>query len=131
MPAQFRQIAYTIAALAGYLIPVLVAFGAISTDKSSALINLFAALGAICGTGAAGAAIKVSQQKKDGTFDPTPVIPSPEVLISGLNEVKTHLDGVIQDSQTKAAEAMGNVIALTNDTFKQTTDLFNQIVNKK
>lgn len=131
MPAKFRQLAYSIAAIAGYLIPVLVTFGAISTDKSTALINLFAALGAICGTGALGAAVKTNQQRKDGTFDPAPTLPSPDVLISGLQQIQSHINSAIEDSQAKATEAMGNVIAMTNSTFQQTNDLFNQIVNKK
>ena len=110
LPAKVRQTIYTVLSIAGYTIPVLVVFGIITSDKSSALINLVAFLGTICGTGLAGAAVKTKQQRANGVFAQT--APTTDELINSLNTIQEHINTQISDVQSKATDALSSVISV-------------------
>ena len=104
-----RQVLYVVGAVASAIVTVLAIFRIIDATTSTSLVQVIAALSSALGAGAAGtAAVVVSRQRKDGTYDisGTPV----DQALAALKAITDQRDAATADFdrvQALASQVLG------------------------
>lgn len=109
MSANTREIIYYVGTLLVGGIGLAVTVGALTADQGANIGQVITGLLTLLGASApALAAKKTGEQRKDGTFEPTPASPVLDAF-QAVDALKSHVDQVVDQAQAKVAEGVAAI----------------------
>ncbi|AKF14175.1 holin [Mycobacterium phage Luchador] len=110
--SKIRQYFYLGSTAVAGLLPLLIALGALGSDKADAVNQILLQVGSLIGAGAAGTAgVIVAKQRKDGTIDAAPVTPLDQVItnIPVVVAQAAQANADLERLRTAATDVVGDI----------------------
>lgn len=116
MTPKFRQTLYALGTIASSVLALLSVWNVLDPNTASTVNAAVVALLSLFGVGAAGtAAVITGQQRKDGTFDPTPELSPADQVVNGLQavlEAQQKAQSEVERVKEAVSDAVGSVPVL-------------------